>query len=75
MTSISPLTPGRNLSIAFYIFACVPKWEHFASQNLLDRMPEVFPLSQRAPRFTPERVWELGMSYLKRLIYPWQGKS
>lgn len=68
------LTPGENLSIAFYIFACVPKWEHFASANLLDRMPEVFPY-RKGPRFTPERVWELGMSYLKRLIYPWQGKK
>ncbi len=68
------LTPGEQFSVVFYLFACTPKWGHFACANLLDRMPEVFPFDKQ-PLFTPNRVWELGMAYLKRLIHDYQGQK
>lgn len=67
------LADGEAFTVIYYVFACRPKWENFACANLLDRMQEVFPY-RKAPRFTPERVWELGVSYLKRLLVPWHGK-
>ena len=66
------LIPGEAFTAAFHVFICRPRWENFACACLLDRMPQVFPY-RKSPRFTPERVWTLGISYLKRLIYPWEG--
>lgn len=68
------LPPGEAFTASFHVFACTPKWTNFACASLLDRMPQVFPY-HKGPRFCPQRVWELGMSYLKRLIYPWEGKQ
>ena len=66
------LTPGEAFTAAFYVFAGKPKWRHFGTASLLDRMPQVFPY-RKQPRFEPDRVWDLGMAFLRRLIYPWQG--
>lgn len=68
------LAPGEIFTATFYLFACTPRWTNFACANLLDEMLRVFPY-RKAPRFTPQRAWELGISYLKRLIYPWEGKK
>lgn len=66
------LTPGEVFTATFYLFACMPRWKHFACANLLDAIGRAFPY-QKNPRFTPRRVWELGIHYLKRLMYQWQG--
>jgi len=68
------LTQGEAFRAEFYVFACQPKWENYATANLLDRMPEVFPY-RKQPKFTPERAWELGQAYIQKLIQPWQGRK
>ncbi len=66
------LTAGEQFAVTFYLFACKPRWAHFACANLLDQMPRVFPF-HKDPLFTPQRVWDLGMAYLKRLIHDHEG--
>ena len=68
------LAPGAQVTFTFHLWAGIPQWEHYAMATLLDRMPEVFPYDHE-PIFTPERVWELGISYLTRLIHDYEGRT
>lgn len=62
------LAPGAQFAMIFFLWACEPMWPDYAMANLLDRMPEVFPYAHE-PIFTPQRVWELGIAFLTRLIH------
>lgn len=68
------LTDGEAFTAAFYVFVGKPEWPNYGCAALLERMPQVFPY-RKGPRFQPERVWELGMAFLKKLIYPWEGRQ
>lgn len=68
------LAPGAQFAMTFHLWACEPMWEHYATANLLNRMPEVFPYTHE-PIFTPKRVWELGIAYLTRLIHDYEGRT
>lgn len=65
---------GAQFTAAFYLWACEPEWEHYAAAALLDRMPEIFPYTHESI-FTPERVWELGVAYLTKLIHDYEGRT
>ena len=68
------LAPGAQFAMTFFLWVCEPRWAHYATANLLDRMPEVFPYTHE-PIFTPERVWELGVAYLTKLIHDYEGRT
>ena len=68
------LPAGGQFTVAFHLWAGEPEWPHYAAARLLDRMPEVFPYTHE-PIFTPQRVWELGIAYLTRLIHDYEGRT
>ncbi|MBQ6680232.1 MAG: hypothetical protein IJM76_09480 [Lachnospiraceae bacterium] len=68
------LAPGESFTAEFFLFAAKPEWKEYGCAALLDHVNAVFPYRLK-PVLPPEKVWELGIAYLSRLIHDYNGRT
>ncbi len=66
------LKPGESITFETFIFECTPAWENYATANLIDALYTVFN-TEKTPVLTFDMVRELGISYIKSLLYKYNG--
>ncbi len=66
------LQPNESVTVEVLAFECTPMWENYTSANLIDSLCSAFDM-KKTPALPSDRVWELGISYIKSLLYKYRG--
>lgn len=66
------LAPGQARRAAAYLWAGAPKWPNFGMAGALEAAMAVLKPFD-LPSMPFERVWRLGLSFARRLVYNFQG--
>lgn len=62
------LKSGDEITLAVYVFAGEPKYRYYGTAALMEACTRVFPFS-RVPELSPEKTWDLGMSFFRFMLY------
>lgn len=65
---------GESVSVTVFAFCCKPTRKNYATADLIDSLYSVFDL-EKTPLHSADRTWELGISYIKSLLYSYQGHN
>ena len=68
------LEAGESVELEAFAFSCRPKWKGYAMADLINAVTSAFDV-EKAPVTSADRTWELGISYIKSLLYKYQGKD
>ena len=66
------LQPGENILLTVFAFSCRPMWKNYTMANLIESAYSVFNADSPVV-LDSHRVHELGISYIKSLLYKYQG--
>lgn len=66
------LQPKESVTLTVFAFACAPMWKNYTTANLIDVLYSVFK-AENPPVMTSEETHRLGISYIKSLLYKYQG--
>ena len=68
------LENGENFTVLFYVFASVPRWENYGSNELFDIALDLFDNNTK-PHHSADELWDLAIKYARFLLHPIPDKS